>query len=175
MTGYQVDLLKAEFSNGASKDKLKMLLISAIDVIKEYKNTTKDDILVILALAIMLDAEKEAEKFVVANKQVIAEDRLLDCFSEYIKTGKCEWNETLKLSNEYVELNKVFNSMNKEIALKNYLKEWYNNHREYAWYGSDIRDTDIYCGYWSFESAAIAKMLELNEMELEKCEYYPKI
>ncbi len=32
-----------------------------------------------------------------------------------------------------------------------------------------------YTGYWSFESAAIARILKLDEQVLSKSEYYPEI
>ncbi|SHK77459.1 protein of unknown function [Anaerocolumna jejuensis DSM 15929] len=175
VTGYEIDLLKAEFSYGALRDDLKTLLIRAIDLIKEYKNPTKEDILVLLALSIILDVEKDAEKILRANAKVISEDRLLNFFSEYIKTGKYEWNKSLGLDDEYSELDKVFSSMDREEYLKKYLDGWYYNHIGYAWYDSHLKDSDTYCGYWSFESSAIAKIFNLKETELDLCEYYPKL
>ena len=50
LTGYETDLLKAEFSAGASKEDLKVLLIRAIEIASEYKSITYEDFLVLLFL-----------------------------------------------------------------------------------------------------------------------------
>ena len=63
--------------------------------------------------------------------------------------------------------------INREDAMLLYLNNWYENHAEHAWYDSHLRDTDTYCGYWSFEAAAIAKILRLNEDKLKNSVYYP--
>ena len=172
LTGYEIDLLKAEFSCGASKENLKTLLIRAMSVISENADVTFDDLLTLLSLAVMLDAGNDAKKLIDSKADFISEDRLLSFLSTYIKNGKRDWNQSVSLRKEYDALNNVFASDDKEAALNEYLEKWYGAHSDYAWYNSHLRDTDTYCGYWSFESAAISKILNLKATDINS-EYYP--
>ncbi|MEH7450841.1 PoNe immunity protein domain-containing protein, partial [Bacillus toyonensis] len=42
-----------------------------------------------------------------------------------------------------------------------------------AWYDAHENKHDIYSGYWSFESGAIAKILKLDDSTLKDSSYYP--
>jgi len=174
LTGYEIDLLKAEFSCGASKENLKTLLIRAMSVISENADVTFDDLLTLLSLAVMLDAGNDAKKLIDSKADFISEDRLLSFLSTYIKNGKRDWNQSVSLRKEYDALNNVFASDDKEAALNEYLEKWYGAHSDYAWYNSHLRDTDTYCGYWSFESAALTKIMNLDITKVDS-EYYPVI
>ena len=172
LTGYEIDLLKAEFSCGASKENLKTLLIRAMSVISENADVTFDDLLTLLSLAVMLDAGNDAKKLIDSKADFISEDRLLSFLSTYIKNGKRDWNQSVSLRKEYDALNNVFASGDKEAALNEYLEKWYGAHSDYAWYNSHLRDTDTYCGYWSFESAAMVKIMKLDCSKVNS-EYFP--
>ena len=173
LTGYEIDLLKAEFSCGASKENLKTLLIRAMSIISENADVTFDDLLTLLSLAVMLDAGNDAKKLIDSKADFISEDRLLSFLSTYIKNGKRDWNQSVSLRKEYDALNNVFASDDKEAALNEYLEKWYDAHSDYAWYNSHLRDTNTYCGYWSFESAAIADVLNLDINVLKEKSYFP--
>lgn len=59
-------------------------------------------------------------------------------------------------------------------ALKKYLQEqWYEIHRECAWYDSHKSSQNVYYGYWSFEAGAIAKILNIDDSSLKDVAYYP--
>lgn len=173
LTGYETDLLKAEFSAGASKEDLKVLLIRAIEIASEYKSITYEDFLVLLSMAIILEVEKEAVKLLDANKEIVETDRLINFLASYIRDGKAEWDEKLTLKKEYSNINDVFLASNKIEAMSSYLDSWYTKHLGFAWYDSHLKDTDTYNGYWSFESAAVTKILGLNDEKIEESEYYP--
>lgn len=175
MTNYELDLLRAEFSNGALKSDLKELLVKAIDIIKDYKNPTIEDIQTLLSLAIILDAENDAKKIIEANENTISRDRILKCLALYITDKKVEWDSSLNIEEAYRGLEEVFSASDKEVELNKYLDSWYKARTGYAWYNSHLSDSDTYCGYWSFESAAIAKMLKLDDTLLKKSEYYPTV
>ena len=175
LTGYLVDLLKAEFSAGAEYDELKKEYDKAIHLVCDYENMTYEDILLLLAFAVLLGQRDGVEQLIHKNEKTIDSDRLLTCFAEYLITGKVTWKLNIALLPEYKLLNDVFQNDNGEIAMKNYLASWYSNHKESAWYNSHVKDTGTYCGYWSFESAAIVKMLSLNEESYKALEYYPSL
>lgn len=173
LTGYEIDLLKAEFSAGASKENLKTLLIRAMSIVCENANVTFDDLLTFLSLAVMLDAGRDAKKLIDSKASSISEDRLLNFLSTYIENGKSEWDQSISLRKEYELLNEVLTSDDKVAALNEYLEKWYETHSDYAWYNSHLRDTDTYCGYWSFESAAVTRILKLDDSKLNDTKYYP--
>lgn len=175
LTGYEVDLLKAEFSSGASKEDLRVLLIRAMDIVSANYKVTYDDLLILLSLAILLDAKSDAIKLINSSKDSICTDRLLKFMAAYIETGIVDWDNNTIIRKEYDSLNQVFSADDKEEAVKKYLAGWYEAHSEYAWYDSHLRDSDTYCGYWSFESGAIAKILGLKENNLSNEKYYPSL
>ena len=175
LTGFETDLLKAEFSAGASKENLRQSLMQALPVISENRNVTYDHLLTLLSLAVILDAGKDAGKLIESNRDTIGNDRLLHCISSYIEKGTKEWNQGIPLREEYGILDQVFSSNDKESALKEYLAKWYEAHSEYAWYNTHLRDTDTYCGYWSFESAAIAIIFGLDSEKISGEAYYPAL
>ncbi|WP_343560872.1 PoNe immunity protein domain-containing protein [Sphingobacterium sp.] len=59
-----------------------------------------------------------------------------------------------------------------ELAIKQYLKNWYAMHKEEAWYNSHLREWG-YCGYWAFEVAAVVKRMGLDENTFKDSVYYP--
>ena len=81
LVGYELDLIKAEFSLGASKEKIKVLLNRATKIAIEYKNITYEDLLNLLSLAIIVNDTEEAIKLVKSNNSKVKNDRLLNCLS----------------------------------------------------------------------------------------------
>lgn len=175
LIGYENDLLKAEFSIGATKEKLCSLFEKTIIRAKEYNNITYDDLLNLLSLAVMLEEKGNCLGLIKSNEAKIKNDRLLNYIAEYIEGKTAQWNMQLSISKEYTELNLVFESNDKEEALLTYLDDWYKKHSEYGWYDSHLNEADTYCGYWSFESAALAKILGLDTEKLQQSVYYPKL
>ena len=51
-------------------------------------------------------------------------------------------------------------------------KDFYHKHMNL--YNSHKSKANIYCGYWSFESAAIVKIMELDDSSFIDNKYYPK-
>ena len=76
LVGYELDLIKAEFSLGASKEKIKVLLNRATKIAIEYKNITYEDLLNLLSLAIIVNDTEEAIKLVKSNNSKVKNDRL---------------------------------------------------------------------------------------------------
>lgn len=175
LTGYEVDLLKAEFSRGASIEKLRALLCDAIDVVSQYQNITQDDLLTLLSLAVIVNEKKESFRLIEKNKNLISNNRVLNYLSAYLYGIEVIWDTNVLLPAEFAGLDKVFDGSNREYELKEYLANWYSNHSGYAWYNSHLGSSDTYCGYWSFEAAAIAKILKLQENDLKTSEYFPSV
>jgi hypothetical protein len=66
------------------------------------------------------------------------------------------------------------NRLQAEAVLADYLKkQWYRGQRHEAWYNDHKWDDNLYLGYWSFETAALVRILGLNDEKLKKSPYYP--
>lgn len=103
-------------------------------------------------------------------------DRLIDFLIEFRYS---EWNgksTSFLHDNPYKAFDQIINT-NKLAAterLKQYLeKEWYKGHNDIGWYESHKSKENIYSGYWSFESAAIVKIMELDDSSFKDNIYYP--
>ena len=61
---------------------------------------------------------------------------------------------------------------NKNIDdMKLYLSKWYNTNCGY--YGAHKSTEKLYCGYWSFEAGAVAKILGIDDEQIKDAKYYP--
>jgi len=176
---YYVDVIKADFSAGADKKKLSALLTKACRTAAEYKKNVSETLLVLISFAIMLNQKEAVKELIKNNESMISANRLLSYFAGAVTRNDGKWDCSIKLPPEYAWLDPVFETEDPGIQtekLQNYLNYyWYPNHAEYAWYDSDSKDTNTYCGYWSFESAALVETLGLNEQDFEGMEYYPAI
>ena len=79
------------------------------------------------------------------------------------------------MADRYRPLFKIFSDSDntaKTDTLKAYLKLWYKRQQLCSWYGNHKKVN--YFGYWSFESAAIAKIFSLPEQILSKNKHFPK-
>lgn len=173
LTGYEIDLLKAEFSAGADFDELRTEYEKAIHLVCDYESMAYEDILFFLSFTILFGNNNDVVKMIQKNEKAIVTDRLLLCLSVFIKTGKVTWDKNVSIIPEYNLLDDVFESNNRDMAMRRYLERWYSNHIQCAWYDSHLKDTDTYCGYWCFEAAAIVKMLSMNSEDYNGIQYYP--
>jgi hypothetical protein len=76
--------------------------------------------------------------------------------------------------NPYAHLVKAFDaSASQQVdIIKQYLtRYWYKGHAGSGWYGSHKLRT--YSGYWSFDSAAVVKILGLDPAAFEGVDYFP--
>jgi hypothetical protein len=52
--------------------------------------------------------------------------------------------------------------------------DFYQRHKDFSFYGHHKSTANIYYGYWSFETAAIAKILNVDVSSFENNKYFPK-
>lgn len=62
------------------------------------------------------------------------------------------------------------------IKVKKYLNSWHKNTKLFTWhnYINSVEEKEYYFGYWSFESAAIVALNDLNAESFEDHSNYPK-
>ena len=81
---------------------------------------------------------------------------------------------TFIMNQPYSQYKEIVNSENTIYNLKTFLSNnWYHSHKDMAWYNSHLDKKFIYYGYWSFESAAIIKILNLNNTQFIDIKYFP--
>lgn len=133
-----------------------------------------------LSIGIMLEVEKEIfDKL----KSLVERDNLNDYLVDFLlQHSATQWSKQttrFEFPVPYKNLSEVigvsFTDKDKALELlKNYLqKKWYKGHSDMGWYNAHKSKFNIHRGYWSFESGAVAKILQLDDSSLKEQQYYP--
>lgn len=176
LLGYRMNILAASFSSGSDKKELTSLFNAACIAAEHAQQLSYENALILLSFAVMLEQTEPAKSLVQKINCAFADDKLLLYICQYIDCGKAEWRGDFLIPEIYASLDAVFaaeTSAQKEKAALNYLDGWYERCKNCAWYNTLSSKFDTYTGYWSFESAAIAKILQLDISRLKKNEYFP--
>lgn len=153
---------------------------------EEYSNKyyihTYQEILQYLALAYLLEIPDNEFQTLV---DIIDRDNISDNLYEFIikarfpnrKQDKPEIYETNSATVKvYDKLRKATETQDKVEAsklVKQFLeKDFYHKHMNL--YNSHKSKVNIYCGYWSFEAAAVVKIMGLDDSSFINQQYYPK-
>lgn len=136
------------------------------------------EMLWMISIGIMLDAPKEQMGQLEA---LLKKEKLGDCLMNFLLHSyndewSCQTNEFL-CNRPYAFFSSIIKAKDKDQALdllKEYLRgNWYEGHDDMGWYDSHKNMEDTFNGYWSFESGAIAKILQLDDSSLKDTPYYP--
>lgn len=172
---YKVDMLIAQFSVGADAKSLEKYLKDAVNTAFDMQKLDYESALVLMSISIILSDHESIRKISEKHKTFISEDKLLNMMSVFAESGKLFWNGKFIVPEVFDGLENIFDSPDKEKLLLDYLFGWYDNHKDASWYESDKRSNDTYVGYWSFESAALAKIFSISENKLKQNIFYPII
>lgn len=154
------------------------------DFIDNFVPEWYEDSLRLLSLGVLLDSDIETFKSLVAKIQANGnKDWLCNYIINYrlpevvYKPYKVLWSKT------YMALRQITEDSKKkpEDMLKYLTKSWYKSHKDSPWYDRHKKEKDelfdpehsTYCGYWSFESGAVAKILGFDDSILNDAPYYP--
>jgi hypothetical protein len=140
-----------------------------------------DQMLWMLSLGYLLDIPKEEfEKLI----DVIDGHNVKDFLFEFIIRAKIKDRQPIKEeSYEYGwilfgKLRRAITETNKikaaQLVKEFVTKDWYKEHKNTGWYNSHRGTHDGYYGYWSFETAAVVKIMGLDDSGFRDCQYYPK-
>jgi hypothetical protein len=150
----------------------------------QYILSAYDHMLWMLALGYLLDVnEKDFRQLV----EVIDRDKVKDNLFEFIIRAKLRDRMPIQEESycEYFGVPEVFSKLRSAIKeddkqkaqqlIKTFLdKDWYTNHKDAGWYNNHKSKHDSYFGYWSFETAAVVKIMGLDDSSFRDCQYYPK-
>lgn len=135
------------------------------------------DLIKVLSLAVLFEVDE-------MEISILAQKLQLENFDDYLSNTLIRnivpmWNHTGKefeFMGIYDCLKQVLVSDEEKGCelLKEYLqKQWYDIHRDCAWYDSHKSAKRKYYGYWSFESGAIVKIMGWDDSSLKDVPYYP--
>lgn len=143
-----------------------------------------DQMLWMLSLGYLLDIDNANFKKLV---DVIDRDGVKDFLFEFIIRAKLSVRQPIleESYQEYFGIPKTFEKLRQAITetdnskaeklVKEFVtKDWYKNHKDAGWYDSHKSKHDTYFGYWSFETAAVVKIMGLDDSSFMDCQYYPK-
>ncbi|MCX2682103.1 DUF1911 domain-containing protein [Galbibacter sp. EGI 63066] len=156
-------------------------------ILNQYGFGAYDQMLWMLSLGLLLNInEADFTKLV----EVIDRDSVKDFLFEFIIRAKLKDRQPIieESYREFFGIPKVFEKLRKAITetdnakAENLIKEfttkdWYKNHKDAGWYDShkpNRRGEVIYFGYWSFETAAVVAIMDLDDSSFRDCQYYPK-
>ncbi len=124
-----------------------------------------------VSIGILLDIEDaDFSKLCEAIKRNNAKDWILDKLI-HSRIPSWELSSTFIQKEPYQFTQDLFDSK----GIREYLKKrWYKGHRDAAWHESHkLPGVFAYFGYWSWESAALVKVLGINDYELKELDFYP--
>lgn len=150
----------------------------------QYILSAYDEMLWMLSLGYLLDIPNETFKKLV---EVIDRDKVKDDLFEFIISVKVKDRPPINEESylDYYGIPETFAKLreaiketdkaNAEKLVKEFItKDWYRNHKDAGWYNSHKSKHNVYFGYWSFETAAVVKIMGLNDSSFRDCQYYPE-
>ncbi|MCM3720615.1 PoNi-like cognate immunity protein [Solibacillus isronensis] len=180
LVNFYLDKMNALYSLGAPVKEIKQLFPKVIQYFTDIwnKEGSYSNLLKIVSLAILFNISKDQLKGLLdLIKKEQLDDKLIDFLVQYIDLDWENNGSEYLFSNPYGYVQNIIEAENQNTALellKVYLeKEWYKGHNETGWYESHKGNKDIYSGYWSYESGAVAKILRLDDTQLREGPYYP--
>lgn len=187
--GLPLEQVKKEFKNvieytNESWIGLWTLKLSADNFLKQYILSGYDEMLWMLSLGYLLEIpEEDFKKFV----NLIDKDGVKDYLFEFIIKAKLKdrpliteesYEQVFLVPKKFDKLRTaicILEKKNAEKLVRDYIvQDWYKNRKGSGWYDNHKSIHDIYFGYWSFETAAIVKIMNLDDNNIVDCQYYPK-
>jgi len=175
-----LSIIKILYSLGKGKEEIIPYYQELLDIsILFEKYRSYETLLTLLSLGVLLDTNKEnIERIIKLVKLNDPNDFLVD----YMLNVIANWGkqtEKVLFPQAYLGLKEVVDISDSDKTegskrLKKYItKEWYKGHKSNGWYNSHNSSFGAYSGYWSWESGAIVKILDLDDASLKDVPYYP--
>lgn len=178
-----VGIAICEYSLGYPFSKVKSTIEVAIeDYTKTLNssgghNTSSYSLLRLVSLAILVDVDDFHWQLLVNKWQASGEyGKFVRILLSY-RTPELSAKHEAFIDGRYDKLLNTFkveDPVELEKQLKTYVKKWYVRSRSHSWYNAHTRDDiNAYFGYWSFETAAVAKVRGIDLTGTTFGEYFP--
>jgi len=179
---YNTEILIAKYSLGSHPDEMIEDYLNGIEYLENVGNAEPwyVDVLRMVSLGILLEVDKkDLKRLACAIEKQKIEDALLDFLLKACDIG---WNHNTsryERKNPYAKTAEIIqmalHDKDKERAskrLQQYVeKEWIKGHNDLDW--KNAHKEPGYVGLWSFEAAALAKILGLDDSALKDNNHYP--
>lgn len=172
-------VLIANYSAGADLERLRSDFDEILDEFPRFwtKTSSYINLVWMMSIAIMFDVEREKfSRLSALPEQYGRHDALLDFFSSYKLRGVISLNNHhFSCPVPYAALEEVIeNDRDRPGLLKSYVDhKWYHGHKKFGITETHKSKEKVYSGYWSFESGALAKILNIDDSGLKESAYYP--
>ncbi|MGH0776891.1 PoNi-like cognate immunity protein [Bacillus cereus] len=177
---HEMNDIRAMYSLGEDISKMEVYFYNAIDDL-EHTGASKVGyiyMLWIISLGILLETDK---KNIERLKKIVDKKNMNDAVIDFLlcasDIGYTNMTNRYYKENPYAKTKEIIElaQTDKKEASKRlqvYMeKEWFKGHYDYEW--KNAHKEPGYVGYWSFETAALAKILELDDISLKDNNHYP--
>ncbi len=151
-------------------------LVNAPGPANKFSLDSYFQILTTLSLAILLDIDiADFKKIVEVMDKMGKSDYLLDYMVSHKISERNKSSEVLYKTNygEIVNATQV-DAKEAAVIIKRHLDtNWYKSFKDAYWYNDHKSANDAYFGYWSFEAAALVRIMTIDDSDLKKNTYYP--
>ncbi|MGM9920566.1 MAG: PoNe immunity protein domain-containing protein [Bhargavaea sp.] len=167
--------LRALYSAGRPIEEIEALMPPLIvSMEKTWNGSDVEQMLWVLSVVVMLEMEDDSFSRLV---DLVRKHDLQNPIIELLIQGSPTSEGSARVEAPYNRLLDVIKGGNKQVQLeklKEYLeKYWYDGNKHAGWHDTHHHQDAIYCGYWSFESGAVAKILGLDDRKLKDGHFYP--
>jgi hypothetical protein len=191
---FSLEILISNYSKGTEISELKNDFSFSINYLKEgwddsvvkfksgnklldqYRLNEYCYIVWLISFAILLDVPKQ-EKSILLDTILKAniQDELILFLLKYIEDENTLRSSKLTTYKPFKSLLKADILKTDSNQIKKYLDKWYQNTKLLTWHNySPNSGKYFYYGKWSFESAVIVAILDLDDSKFRDNEYYPK-
>src|SRR5699024_5610707 len=177
---YYLENIRAKYSIGEKVHTIESDFVGALHELEKTgeKETGFLNLLWMIALGILLETDKEnLNKLAKIVEKEGIEDFVIDYLLSASDVGWTKISHTFSKEVPYMKTKEIIElaQVDKEAAserLYTYMeKEWFQGHYDYEW--RNAHKSFGYIGFWSFETAAIAKILGLDDEGLKDNIHYP--
>src|SRR5699024_8318713 len=177
---YYMDNVRAKYSLGEQVDTIKTGFENAISDLENVgsKKVGYIKLLWMVALGVLLETDKQNMKRLA---EIVKNQGMNDFVIDYLlcasDIGWTTINQTFFKEAPYTKTKEIIElaQIDKKAAserLHTYMeKEWFQGHYDYEW--RNAHKEPGYVGFWSFETAAIVKILDLDDESLKDNIHYP--
>ena len=168
---FNLHKLIAMYSNGSPAIEIKEFFNNVYDAFLKVTNISYSDLILVISFSIIFSQEdKKMELFSIAQKF-----QMVDSFIELLLSDN-DSNTKINPPIEFEKIAPIKNAKTMEEQkkiVKQYLDSWYELNKEAYWFDSHKSKNNTYFGYWSFESAAVVKLLGLDKNNFKENQYFP--
>ncbi|EMI9089221.1 PoNi-like cognate immunity protein [Bacillus sp. AW] len=177
---HEMNDIRAMYSLGEDISTMEAYFYNALDDLEQTgtNNVGYIYMLWMISLGILLETDK---KNIERLKKIVDKKNMNDAVIDFLlcasDIGYTNMTNRYYKDNPYAKTREIIElaqTDKKEASkrLQTYMeKEWFRDHYDYEW--KNAHKEPGYVGYWSFETAALVKILELDDTNLKDNNHYP--